>query len=451
MTRVDRPPGPKGHFLIGSFPLGQQDPLRTLTTWAGQYGDIFYYRAFNVPVYFLNRPDYLEAVLVTQSQNFIKGRGLQANRLLFGNGLLTSEGEFWQRQRRLAQPAFHRERIEVYGRTMVECALRMIGEWTAGTTIEISREMSRLTLEIVARALFSADLRARSGEVGRALAQVMAFNARGRMLMPLARNLPTPGNFRYHLAVKRLDRIIYDIIRKRREKPSGGDDLLSFFMAARDENGAAMPDRQLRDELMTLILAGHETTALALSWTLYLLAGNPQVEEKLVAELNGVLARRPPEAGDLTLMPYLAAVVKESLRLYPPAFAIARIAVNDCEIGSYRIPAGASVVMSQWVMHRDARFFHNPEAFIPERWLPNAGMDEQTNGRSIPRFAYFPFGGGPRTCIGSSFATVEASLILATILQKFKLTLVPEHRVVVSSAITLRPKYGIRMIVANRT
>ncbi len=438
-----RPPGPKDRFLFGNFPLGSPNALGLLTDWARQYGDIFHFRFFNIHVYFLNRPEYIEDLLVTHHRQFIKGRGLQANRRLFGNGLLTSEGDFWRRQRRLSQPAFHRDRIASYGRTMVAYTERMLEGWKDGETHDVHRDMMRLTLEIVAKVLFSVEMADQVAEVGEALEAVMFQNTRGQMLFPALRHLPTPGNLRYWRAVRRLDGIVNDIIHRRRAQGGEGDDLLSMLLEARDEDGSRMTDRQLRDEVMTLILAGHETTALLLSWTWYLLARNPEAEAKLAEELRRVLGERPPSVEDLPRLAYAEKIIKESLRIYPPAYIIARIAREDYQVDGYRVPAGSSVVMSQWIMHRDPRYYGDPERFNPDRWTED--FEKQ-----LPKFAYFPFGGGPRLCIGSAFAMMEAVLLLATIARKFRLRLLPEPPVVPLPAITLRPRYGVPVALSRR-
>lgn len=437
------PPGPPDHFLIGNFPLASRDPLKLLTDWARQYGDIFYYRIFRLPVYFLNHPDHIEEVLVANSQNFIKGRALQANRRVFGKGLLTSEGDLWLRQRRLTQPAFHREKLSAYGETVVTVAARMLSTWRGGEVRDVHQEMMRLTLEIVAKVLFGADIRDEAEAIGSALEVLMKQNSRGRMLFPILRSLPTLGNLRYQRAVRRLDNIIYGIIRQRRSSDHPTSDLLSLLLHARDEDGSRMTDHQLRDEVMTLLLAGHETTALSLSWTWYLLGQFPKSEQKLHEELRQVLGGRAPSVLDLPCLPYTEMVIKESLRLYPPAYAIARIALRECEIGGYCVPRGASVVMSQWVMHRDPRYFDKPEEFNPDRWADGLA-------HRLPKFAYFPFGGGPRQCIGMSFALVEATLLLAAIAQRFRLTLVPNFPVTPFPSITLRPKHGMQMVLSKR-
>ena len=437
------PPGPAGRFLIGNFPLGSRDPLGLLSGWARRYGDIFHYRAFHIHVFFVNHPDAIESVLVSNSRDFVKGRGLQANRRLFGNGLLTSEGDFWLRQRRLCQPSFHRERVESYARFMVSCTERMLEGWQEGQTRDFGADMRQLTLGIVTKTLFGVEIGDKTREVGLALKPVMDFNSRGRILIPLFRFLPAPNNVRYRLAVRRLDGIVWAIIRERLAHGEEGNDLLSSLLAARGENGEKMSHRQLRDEVMTLLLAGHETTSLALCWTFYLLARHPEVERKLLEEIESIVGERSPASADLPKLGYAARVLKESLRLYPPAYAMARVALRDCEIGGYRVPRGSSVVISPWITQRDPRFFPSPEAFEPERWTEDFA-------RSLPKFAYFPFGGGPRVCIGAGFATVEATLLMVTILQRFHLELESPREVVPAPAITLRPKGGIKVVTSRQ-
>ncbi|MGH9470252.1 MAG: cytochrome P450 [Terriglobia bacterium] len=439
MKREDLPPGPPGTGIIGSFPFGTRNPLDVLSEWARRYGDIFYYRAFITRVFFLNHPSLVESVLVTNSRSFIKGRGLQVNRRLFGRGLLTSEGELWRRQRKLCQPSFHREHIDVYGGVMTRYAQRALDRWRDGDAFDLHNEAMRLTLQIAAHALFGAEVGGMLDEAERALAPIMEFNTRGRILVPMLRYLPTPRSVRYRLAVRRLERVVHAILHA--PDAPGKDTLLFVLRRARREDG--MSARQLRDEVMTLLLAGHETTALALAWTFVLLARNPEVETRLAAEIQNGLGGLPPLASDLPRLPFTARVVKESLRLYPPAYAMARVAMEDCTVGGYRIPRGASVVMSQWITHRDPRFFERPEEFLPDRWT-------EEFSRQLPNFVYFPFGGGPRVCIGASFATTEVTLLLASILQRFRVEVIDPDAVRPLPAITLRPEGGVRVIVHKR-
>ena len=437
------PPGPKGHFLIGNFPLGSRDPLAAITRWAREYGDIFYYHFLHFPIYFLSHPDYIETVLVTENRKFIKGRGLEANRLLFGDGLLTSEGESWRRQRRLSQPAFHRERMASYAGIMLTHVERMLSGWSDGETQDIHQDMMQVTLAIAAEALFHADVAGLTHKVSAALNAIMRRNRRGTMLLPVVRSLPTPGHLRYLQAIRQLDDIVYGIISERRRNGHDAGDLLSLLLQAQDEDGRRMTDHQLRDEVITLLLAGHETTAVAMSWTWALLSQHPEVEGNLVAELRAVLTGRPPRVDDLPRLVYTESVLKESMRLYPPAWSVVRRAREEFEVGGYRIPAGASVIVSQWVVHRDPRFYDQPERFRPERWLDGPP-------HNLPKFAYFPFGGGPRICIGASFAIMEATILLATIAQRFALRLVPGQLLEPLPSITLRPRHGVQVVLHRR-
>jgi cytochrome P450 len=440
---IKRPPGPKPHFLIGNVPLAGPDPLSVFLQWAREFGDIFYYRAAWLHVYFLNDPDLIESVLVHNHQSLQKDRVIRNSRWFFGQGLLTSEGDFWLRQRRLSQPAFHRERVAAYARTMTDYTGQMLAEWQPGDVRDIHNEMMQLTLRIVVRALFNVEAE-QTGIISAALNALMR-NATGiRMLLPpMARYLPTPAMIEFRRAVRHLDQTVYRIIERRRADGRDSGDLLSMLMQVQDEDGTRMTDKQLRDEVLTFLLAGHETTALALSWTWHLLSQHPEVEQKLHSELDHVLCGRAPAFSDLPALPYTDTVIKESMRLYPPAWSLARTVVSEIEVRGYRIPAGSNLVMSQWIMHRDPRYFSNPENFDPDRWL-----DEKS--RKLPRFAYFPFGGGPRQCIGAAFAQMEAVLLLATIAQRFRLRSVPKHPVIPVPSFTLRPKYGMRMTLERR-
>jgi len=439
-----RPPGPTNRGIIGNFPLGSTDPLGLYTQWARQYGDIFYYRVFSRHIYFLNHPDLIEHVLVTNYQSFIKGEALQSNRRIFGNGLLTNDGDSWLQQRHLIQPAFHRDRIESYGDTMVAYTERMMAAWHDGDVRDIHRDMMRLALEIVAKVLFNVEVTADTDRIAGALNTFMELGSRGRMLLPpILRLLPTADNFRYRRAARQLDDIVYGLIHRRRSDGEIADDLLSGLLQAQAIGRRAMSDEQLRDEVMTLLLAGHETTAVSLSWTWYLLAQYPEVEKKLCSELRAVLNGRSPRVQDLSRLPYTERVVKEAMRLYPPAWAIVRNSLKDCDLGGYRVPAGATVMMSQWVMHRDPRYYDQPEQFNPDRWL-----EARVKGAS--KFTYFPFGGGPRTCIGASFATMEGVLVLAAIAQSYQVRVVQDFPVEPLPTITLRPRRGIKVVLTRR-
>lgn len=440
------PPGPDSEGrrkFSGQLGQVRRDPLAFFTHCAKTYGDITGMRYFNFRVFFINNPDYIEDVLVNNARKFHKGRVLQANKGVFGEGLLTSEGSFWLRQRRLAQPAFHRARIATYAETMVQYTERLLGSWRDGEERDIHEEMMRVTLQIVGKTLFDADVAKDAQEVGQSLELLMELSADFGKAIMIPEWVPTLHNLRKTRAIRKLDKIIYRIIEERRKSDRDTGDLLSMLLAARDDDGSRMTDKQLRDESITLFLAGHETTANALSWTWWLLAQNPEAGNKLHAELDSLLGGRAPTLDDVPKLKYTEQVLTESLRLYPPAWGTARIAMEDHEIGGYHIPKGAGVSLTQWTMHRDPRWFTDPEIFRPERW-------EDGLAKRLPRFAYFPFGGGPRQCIGNTFALMEATLVLATIAQKFRFRLVAGHPVVPLPSITLRPRHGIRAFLEAR-
>ncbi len=440
---LNSPPGPKGSLVGGNLPEMRRGPLQFFSKYARQFGDIFGYRLYHVHAYFLNHPDYIEEILVTNARNIHKGRSLQGNKLLFGEGLLTSEGDFWLRQRRLSQPAFHRERIAGYAGVMVERAQRMMDGWRDGQVCDIHQEMMQVTLDIAGRTLFDVDLATDARDVAPALEAIMDANVAAKRLFAPPDYIPTPANVRYRKAVERLERVVYRIIQQHRERTDHPRDLLSMLLDARDEDGSRMSDRQLRDEVITLLLAGHETTAVALSWAWYLLGQNPEAERKLHNEVDA-LADHQPGIADLPRLRYCEMVVNEAMRLYPPAWAIIRTLQKEIKIGDYTLPAGSSVLMSPYVMHRDPRYFSDPEKFIPQRWAGDFA-------KKLPKFAYFPFGGGPRVCIGNAFAMMEAVLLLASIAQRFRIVPNPNQTVTPTPAITLRPKPGIRVTLEKRS
>lgn len=441
MTRL--PPGPKGLPLVGLIPQMRRDSLRIYDELARAYGDICVVPLGNRRPVFIFHPDLIEQVLVVQHEKFHKGFALQSMKRLFGNGLLTSEGEFWRRQRRLAQPAFHRSHIASYGATMVNFALRHIRGWRAGESRDIADEMMRLTMDIVVKLLFGTRVDAESMAVAQCV-DTIAKHAMTRFLIPIPYSWPTPGNRRANRAYRHLDEIIFGIIGDRRATGENRGDLLSRLIHARDEDGSDMSPQQLRDEVTTLFLAGHETTALTLSWSWYLLAQHPAAEARLLDELRSVLAGREPTVDDLPRLPFTDAVLRESMRLYPPAYVIGRLSIVPFELASYSFPAGTGVAMIPWVTHRDARWFDGPLEFRPERWLD--GLADR-----LPTYAYFPFGGGPRRCIGQGFAQMEGALLMATIASRFRFQLVPGHPVVPQPLVTLRPKHGIRVRLGERT
>jgi cytochrome P450 len=442
-TPAKLPPGPSSKSWTGTFKEYSRDPLGYLQKLSTEYGDIVTMRYYNLRFYLVNHPDFIEEVLVTHNRKFIKGRVLRANKRLFGNGLLTSEGDFWLRQRRLAQPAFHRGRVTSYADTMVRYTERLIAGWKSGEECNVHAEMMRLTLQIVAKTLFDADVEGDAARVGIALEAIMELNSDFRKLMLTPSWLPIPRNIRAAAATRRLDQIIFRFIAQRRANPVDKGDLLSMLLAAQDDDGTQMTDQQLRDEVITIFLAGHETTANALSWTWLLLSQNPVAEAKLHTELDAVLGGRSPRLDDLPNLRYVGHVITESMRLYPPAWGMARLAIEDVEIGGYPIPKGCGVSLAQWIVHRDPRWFDAPNEFQPERW-------EGDLMKRLPRFAYFPFGGGPRQCIGSNFALMEATLLLAAIAQKFRVRVVPHQEIVPMPTITLRPRNGIRAVLEAR-
>jgi cytochrome P450 len=437
------PPGPRRVFPLSGLFAYRKGPLPFFQNLAAQYGDISYFRLGPQEAFFLNHPEYIKDVLVTNHQNFHKGLVLQRAKRLLGEGLLTSEGEFHRRQRRLAQPAFHRARIASYAGVMTAYAAETCERWGDGETLDMSEEMMQLTLGIVGKTLFDADVVAEAQQVGEAMTVVMdLFNTITIPFFELLQKLPLPQLRRFDNARVRLDAIIYRLIEERRRSGEDRGDLLSMLLLAQDTegDGGAMTDEQLRDELMTIFLAGHETTANALTWTWYLLSQNPKVEAKMHDEIDRVLEGRLPIFEDVAQLKYTEMVLAESMRLYPPAWAIGRLAMSESEIGGYLVPKKSLVLMSQFVMHRDPRYFPEPLRFDPYRWT--AGSRE-----ARPQFSYFPFGGGPRRCIGDGSAWMEGILLVAALAQRWHMRLAPNHPVTLKPVMTLRSKYGMRMIV----
>lgn len=397
------PPAPEGHFLLGNLAAVSHDWLGFYAQCARDYGDVVRLRYLYVSICLLMHPRDIEYVLVTNPGNFNKSGDYRALARVLGNGLLTNEGKPWQRQRGLIQPIFRRENILSYAPVMTRAAGRMLDSWTGGESRNVHEDL-----------LLPFDL--------------------PDFLAPARRD-----------AISDLNQIINGIIRERRATHQPRRDLLDTLLHARDTEGHPMSDTQLRDEIMTLFLAGHETTAIAPSWACYLLGQHPQVEAKLVEELNAVLGDREPTPEDLPRLRYTDMVLKESMRLYPSVWGIGRKAIADCEIGGYRVTANTNIFIFQSLTQRDPRFFPNPDAFDPERW-----REDPIRTGKIPRFAYFPFGGGPRVCVGAAFATLEATLLLAMIQQRFHLDLFLGHPVKPLPSGTLRPKHGIRVTVQRR-
>jgi len=440
------PPGPKTSFLsILTYRPGRH-PLKFFSDLARQYGDLAYLQMGGEHLFLASDPAVIRDVLVTHNQNFHKSRGLERIKILLGEGLLTSEDAFHLRQRRLIQPAFHRDRVAAYASTMVSYADRVRNGWTEGATLDVAREMSRLTLLIVGKTLFDTDVESQARDVGDAMSGLM--ESFWTLMLPFGETLarlPIPYLHRGVKARERLDAIIYGIIRERRARVEDRGDLLSMLLMAQDDEdkGRGMTDRQVRDEAMTIFLAGHETTANALTWTWYLLSQAPDVEQRLHEEIDRVLEGRLPTVADVDRLPYTTRVVTESMRLYPPAWLVGRRTVNEYSINGYYVPRRSIVLMSQWIVQRDARYYSDPERFDPDRWTPAFKAQ-------LPRFAYFPFGGGPRQCIGESFAWMELVLLVATIAQRWRFELIPGHPVVPLAAVALRPKYGMKMTARRR-
>ena len=437
-SAVRRPPGPRGWPFLGSLPDLGRDALGFFTECARRYGDVVGFRLAAWPTVLLSHPEHVGSVLVKNHGNFVKHSFFWRHvRALAGKGLLTSEGDLWQRQRRFVAPAFQGKRLAGYGRIMVRHTEHMLEYWRRGELRDVHADMMALTLGIAAKTLFDAEVEDDVAEMGQAMdALVEEIMVRYRRPFLIPDVVPTPGNIRYMRAVRRIDRLVMGIIRERQHHADGQGDLLSMLLQARDEEGQPMTERQLRDEVVTLLLAGHETTAIALSWTWYLLSRHPAVGDRLAAELRDVLGGRAPTVDDLPRLRFAEQVVTESMRLFPPAWALGREAVADCEVGGYAVPAGTTIFISPWVLHRDPRYFEQPAEFRPERWSGDLA-------RRLPRFAYMPFGGGPRICVGNRFATMEAVLILAAIAQRFRLEWQSDRPVVPLPSVTLRPKGGV--------
>lgn len=456
------PPGPRGGLLPGGQLLPFRiRPLAYVTRMTREHGDHVLLRLGPQKAVIVSHPESVREVLVVQDRKFVKGRGLERTKALLGEGLLTSEGELHRRQRRLVNPAFHHERIAAYGRVMADHAERASASWRDGQDLDLSEAMMRLTLAIVARTLFDTDVGTEAGEIGEALTTVM--NGFPLLMMPFSdwiMKLPVPPVQNLYKARGRLDAVIYRMIAERRLEGSAHGDLLSMLLEARDtegsedgeapgrggaasHHGGGMSDRQVRDEAMTIFLAGHETTANALSWTWYLLARHPQAAARLHAELDEVLGGRPPAPEDLARLVFTERVLCESMRLYPPAWVIGRRAIEDVEIAGYRIPKDAIVLVSPYVVQRDARWYEDPLRFDPDRWTSEARAARH-------RFAYFPFGGGSRQCIGEGFAWMEGILVIAAIARRWSFSLAPGPPIEPRALVTLRPGRGVRVVAHRR-
>jgi cytochrome P450 len=441
-------PGPRQRFP-GEFALStMRRPLDFFTGMARAHGDVAGFSIAGQPVVLLSHPDRIRDVLVTHGRMFHKGRGLERAKMLLGEGLLTSEDELHLRQRRLAQPAFHRARIAAYADIMATYAARRVEHWRDGGMLDISREMAAYTLAVVGKTLFDADIEGEAHEIGDALsAAIAAFNFSVLPFGELLVKLPLPMTIRFRRGRERLDSTIYRLIAERRASGEDRGDLLSMLLLAHDTegDGTGMSDLQLRDEAMTLLLAGHETTANLLAWTWYLLSQHPEAEAKLHAEVDAVRTESLG-AEDLARLPYTRAVLTESMRLFPPAWIVGRRALTEYAVGEHRLPARTIVLMSQWIVHRDPRWWPDAESFQPERWLTSGSALDP----SRPKFSYFPFGAGTRVCIGEQFAWLEGILALATIARRWTLRLSPGAKVVPQPIVTLRVRGGLSMTAHAR-
>jgi cytochrome P450 len=438
---VNRAPGPPGHLIAGHVPEYAADRLGTMTRFAREYGDVVRLRLGPVPGFQISHPDLIEQVLVKQNHAFRRVMTVRLSRRTFGQSMFVESGPTHIRRRRLAQPAFHRRRIAGYVESMTDSATRRLDEWVDGTVVDVHAEMARLTLDVVGRTLFAADVEDDADDIGAVLDVVMHnFTARMNATIPLPDGVPTLPNLRLRRALGRLDAVIGRVLAETRAG-RGGDHLLAMLAEARDTEHGALSDREIRDEAVAFFLAGHETTALALSWALYLLSGRPEITAQVEDEVDRVLGGRVPMLDDVARLECTGRVLREAMRLYPPAYAVPRDAAAEVEIGGYRIPRRSIVIMPQWVVHRDPRFWDRPEEFDPARWTPELEA-------TLPRYAYFPFGGGPHLCIGAQFATAEATIVLAMIAQRFRLRAL--RGVEPEPLITLRPKDGIPMMISAR-
>jgi cytochrome P450 len=438
-------PRAKTQFLTPPFVSFIRDPIRFFLDNHREVGEVFRFRLGNITATSTIDPAHVKRILQDNVENYGKHtRGYDVLRLYLGNGLLTSEGNFWLRQRRIAQPAFHRSRISGFAQTMTDMTLDTMASWEGparrGEIIDMAEEINRLTLRIAGKTLLDADVDQDAAQVGESVTLLSQFaNKAMTSILPVHDRFPTPTHLRFKVSGAKLDAIVERIISERRRDPGEAKDLLNMLMAARDaDTGEGMSDKQLRDEVMTMFLAGHETTANALSWTLYLLSLHPTVERKLRDELERVLAGRPPTLEDIASLPYTEQVFSEAMRVYPPAWLFSRNAVNDDRLGPYEIKAGQMVFVPIYALHRNPRLWDNPEGFDPDRFSPEAKKERD-------KLAYIPFLAGARQCIGKSFAMMEGVLLLATILPRFRARLVPGHGVSMEPLVTLRPRHGIPM------
>jgi cytochrome P450 len=447
MQQNNLPPSVKPSFLGGHFLQFRRNPIGFLTELT-KLGDVAFFKMGSQQAYLVNHPDLARDLLVVNAHKFHKGRALLRAKKLLGEGLLTNEGESHLRQRRMIQPAFHRERIKSYAKAMTALGEKMAGEWQDGETRDIDKEMMRLTLNIVGKTLFDANVEDETDEIGNAMTTLISLF--DYLLLPFSEileKLPIPHARRFNRAKETLDKVIYSFINERRSGGKDKGDLLSMLLQTQDEeSGAQMSDEQVRDECMTLFLAGHETTANALTFAFYLLSQNPEKERKFHAEMDALFPNGElPKPEDYPKLKYTEAVLAEAMRLCPPAWVLGRLAIEEHEFYNYKIPKGSLVLVSMYILQRDKRFWQHAEIFQPERFLHENAVKEANQ-----KFIYFPFGAGVRRCIGEQFAWMEGVLLLATLGRKWKLSLLPEQRFGLQPMMTLRPKFGMKMKIEKR-
>jgi cytochrome P450 len=458
-SSLEFPPGPSSHIpgkIVRSF---VKDPITTLSKIADEYGDLSHFKLGRLHVYLINNPDYIEKILIYDHSNFSKGPRLQSAKRLLGEGLVTSEGEFHKSQRKLIQPLFLPKKISSYGPIMTDRALYMIQGWKNGSVVNIHSELLKVTLSIICKSVMDYDMESKQAkDFGNAFSITKKYAS--RLQHPLGQILDRvpilPKVAQARGAGNTLNTIVYGLISKRREeikkgttdKSFSGEDLLSKLIKVQADDGSVMTDKQLRDEIITILIAGHETTSNALTWTYYLLSQNPQIQRRVFEEIDSVLGGdsgeyKQPSIGDLPKLNYVEKVFRESMRLYPPVWTMGRFVQSDYKLGEYTIPKGSSLMFSQYVMHHTAKYYDKPESFDPDRWTEEFKMQ-------LPRFSYFPFGGGIRGCVGEPFAWQEGILLIATISSYWSMRLAPDQDVKLQPGITLNPKNGIKMKLKSR-
>lgn len=443
-SKMPLPPGPTGHWLLGNLRDYRRDRLGFLETVRDAHGPVARYRLGTRDFVVISEPRLIEQVLVTRNHEFGKSAITKMLASVFGNGLLLSEGEFWLRQRRLIQPTFAQQQIARFGETMVRHAQKLIENWRPDREVDLLVAMQEVTMTIAAETLLGVQLAEEVQEIHEPHDFIRAdFDRRTESIVTLPQWVPTPYRLRVRAAQRKIGTIVDRLIDSRRSSSAASSDILSKLLALRDEGNRRMTDTQVRDEALTFLFAGHETTASTLAWVWYLLATHPEAEAQLHKELSEVLAGRLPTAADVPRLGYTTNVVCEALRLFPSVYGMSRQALADCELGGYRIPQGTNLVLSQWLTHRDAQWFSEPLEFHPNRWAPEFQ-------KSLPHYAYFPFGGGPRVCIGNTFAMMEAVLVIATMASRYRFQLVEGHQIRPHASVTLRPSPGVRAICYSR-